>query len=84
MKGNRRVEPGKSTIMATRKEVERGWRATSDILFAQGHPELAAEVNRFVNQCLPLAPRRSKSLRNCTSEREHETWLTDLLYADGW
>ena len=51
LKGNLRPkEPGKSTLMATRREVERGWRATSDVLLAQGHPELAAEVQRFLAQ----------------------------------
>jgi hypothetical protein len=38
--GNLRAEPGKSKLTATRREVERGWRAMSDILLAQGHPEL--------------------------------------------
>src|SRR5207302_3479310 len=32
LKGDLRVEPGKSKLVETRKEVERGWRATSDIL----------------------------------------------------
>jgi hypothetical protein len=52
-KGDFRVEPGKSTLMATRGNIERGWRATSDILRAQGHPELAAQVRRFVEQMGP-------------------------------
>src|SRR5207302_9258341 len=38
---NLRVEPGKSKLIETRKGVVRGWRATSDILLAQGRPELA-------------------------------------------
>jgi hypothetical protein len=53
LKGNLCIEPGKSTLMATRKEVERGWRATSDILLSQGQPELAAQVRRFANQMSP-------------------------------
>jgi len=52
-KGDFRVEPGKSTLVATRRDVERGWRATSNILLAQGHPELAAQVRRFVEQMGP-------------------------------
>jgi hypothetical protein len=52
-KGDIRVEPSKSTLLATRKEVERGWRVTSDMLLAQGHPKLAAHVRRFVDQ-MPL------------------------------
>jgi type IV secretion system T-DNA border endonuclease VirD2 len=60
LKGDLRVEPGKSTLMATRKEVERGWRATRDILLAQGQPKLAAQVTLFVNQMAP--PRTHKEL----------------------
>lgn len=52
-KGDFRVEPGSSTLMATRGDIERGWRATSNILLAQGHPELAAQVRRFVEQMGP-------------------------------
>jgi hypothetical protein len=57
-KGDLRVEPGKSTLLATRKEVERGWRAASDILIAQGHPEIAADARRFVDQMPPPGTER--------------------------
>lgn len=50
LKGDLRVEPGKSTLLATRKEVERGWRATADVLIAQGHPDLAGHIHRFLAQ----------------------------------
>src|SRR5438874_290024 len=53
LKGNLRVEPGKSKLVETRKEVERGWRATSDILRNQGQSELAAQIRRFVDQMPP-------------------------------
>jgi hypothetical protein len=53
LKGAFGVEPGKSTLMATRREIERGWLATSDILLAHGHAELAAQVRRFVEQMGP-------------------------------
>jgi hypothetical protein len=46
--GGFRVEEGKWTLRATRRQVEEGWRAVGEILVAQGHPELAAEVRRFV------------------------------------
>jgi hypothetical protein len=58
LKGNRTVEPGKSAIMATRNEVERGWRSTSDALLAQGHSELAAQVHYFLAGMPP--PRTEK------------------------
>jgi Relaxase/Mobilisation nuclease domain len=56
--GGLQMEHGKSTLMATRREVERGWRAVSDILVADGQPELAAQVRRFVDQMSP--PRTEK------------------------
>jgi predicted transcriptional regulator len=52
-KGNLRAEPGKAKLLETRREVERGWWAVSDILVAQGRPELAAEVRRFSAQMPP-------------------------------
>jgi len=53
-------EPGKSRLVATRKEVERGWRAVSDILLNDGQAELAAQVRRFVEEMPP--PRTDKEV----------------------
>lgn len=47
------VEPGRSKLIETRKRVESGWRATADILTAQGRPGLSAEVRRFLVQMPP-------------------------------
>jgi hypothetical protein len=58
--GGVNVEPGKSRLVATRKEVERGWRAVSDILLNEGQPELAARVRRFVDEMPP--PRTDKEV----------------------
>jgi hypothetical protein len=52
-KGNLRIEPGKSKLLETRTAVQRGWRATSDILITQGYVELADQVRRFVDQMPP-------------------------------
>lgn len=60
LKGNLRVEPGKAKLLETRREVERGWLAVSDILVAEGQPELAAQVRRFSAQ-MP-APRTDREL----------------------
>src|SRR5271169_2717534 len=51
--GKLRVEAGKSKLVRTRNEVERGWRAVSEILVREGQPELASQVERFVNQMSP-------------------------------
>jgi hypothetical protein len=53
MQGNIRVEAGKYKLVQTRKEVERGWRAMSEILVREGQPVLASQVERFVNQMPP-------------------------------
>jgi hypothetical protein len=58
LKGNLHIECGDSTLLETRRQVERGWRTTSDILIAQGHPDLAAQVRRFVDEMPP--PRTEK------------------------
>ena len=52
-RGQLRAEPGKSTLVVTRKQIEAGWRAASELLLAQGHPELAAQVKRFWAQMPP-------------------------------
>jgi|SRR5450631_938611 len=53
LKGRLRVDADKSKLVQTRKEVERGWRAVSEILVREGQPELASHVDRFVNQMSP-------------------------------
>ena len=53
LRGNLRVGAGKSKLVQTRKEVERGWRVVSEILVREGQPELASQVERFVNQMSP-------------------------------
>lgn len=49
-----RVEPGKSKLVLTRREVERGWQAASDVLVRQEQTELAAKVRRFVDEMSPV------------------------------
>jgi hypothetical protein len=51
--GSVRIEPGKSGMTETRRQVERGWRATMNILQTEGRSDLAAEVRRFVEQMVP-------------------------------
>jgi hypothetical protein len=53
LKGNLRIEAGKAKLLETRIEVERGWWAVTDILVAEGRPELAAQVRRFSAQMPP-------------------------------
>lgn len=49
MTTQRRVTaPGRTKLLATRVEVERGWRQVSELLEKQGKLDLAARVNEFV------------------------------------
>jgi hypothetical protein len=53
LQGRIRVDAGKSKLIQTRTEVERGWRAVSEILVREEQPELASQVERFVKQMPP-------------------------------
>jgi hypothetical protein len=52
------TERGKTRLIETREAVRRGWEAVSELLIAEGRPELAAEVTRFAAQLPP--PRTDK------------------------
>jgi predicted transcriptional regulator len=69
--GNLRAEAGKAKLLDTRREVERGWWAVSDILITEGGAELAAQVRRFSAQMPPPWTDResiAEALRRNTSE----------------
>ena len=51
--GKLRIEAGKASLVATRKEVQRAWLAVGDILIRERQPELAAHVRRFSDEMAP-------------------------------
>ncbi len=55
LKGPLRVEAGKTKMIQTRIQVERGWRAVRDRLVIEGQSALAAEVGRFADR-IPRPP----------------------------
>ena len=59
--GGIRPGAGKSRLIETRKEVERGWKAIGEILLAQGYPELAAAVPLFLAQMRPPQTEREQT-----------------------
>jgi type IV secretory pathway VirD2 relaxase len=67
LEGVLRSESGKSKLLETRTEIERGWRAVSDILARQGQHELGAQVRQFLDH-MPAA----------LTEKE---WLAEMLQA---
>jgi Relaxase/Mobilisation nuclease domain len=50
VQGKVQVESGKAKLIRTRQEVRRRWQAVSDELTRKGHPEIAAQVRRYVEQ----------------------------------
>lgn len=60
LNGGLRIESGKSKLVQTRREVERGWLSTSDILERQGQPELAAQTRRLVADMAPPKTEREQ------------------------
>jgi type IV secretory pathway VirD2 relaxase len=52
-KGDRQFDAGKARLLNTRTEVERGWRAMSEILDRQGQPALAVQVRQFTDRLPP-------------------------------
>jgi hypothetical protein len=64
LKGDLRVDPGKARLHETRKEVERGWFAVSDILMREGRKELANDVRRFTADMPPPKTERELIAEN--------------------
>ena len=48
--GNLQIEPGKEILLRTREEVRHAWLVVSDTLSRDGHPEIGAQVRRYVEQ----------------------------------
>jgi hypothetical protein len=53
-------EPGKTTLVATRRQVEQGWYAVHDSLESEGHPEIARDIRRFLAQMHPPRTEREQ------------------------
>ena len=79
-KGRLQTEPGKARLVETREAVQRGWEAVSELLMAEGRPELAAAVTRFAAQMPPprtdreqIADALRKHLREARARTEERT-----------
>jgi hypothetical protein len=76
LKGNLRVDAGKAKLLETRREVERGWWAVSDILVAEGRLDLAAQVRRFSAQMPPPWTDR-ESIAEALRRQTAQAWTRD-------
>lgn len=47
------AEPGKRTLVETRHQVESGWNSIANKLAKDGHPDLARDVQRFIDRMPP-------------------------------
>lgn len=72
LRGKLRIETGKSKLVLTRSEVERGWWAAIDVLMGDGQPQLAAQVRQFVDKMLP-ARTEKEWLAAALLEQAHPT-----------
>jgi ribosomal protein L35 len=70
------VEAGRARLLATRKDVERGWGAVSDILIAEGRADLAAQVRRFAAQ-MPAAITEREAIAKGLLGHTRDTRLRD-------
>jgi hypothetical protein len=50
LKGGIRAEPGKHTLVETRKAIEDGWRSVANLLAKDGQENLAIDIERFVDR----------------------------------
>jgi hypothetical protein len=76
-KGDLRIEQDNSRLLETRKEVQRGWFAVSDILMAEGRKELAKEVWRFAAEMPPPKTERELIAENLRG-RLHDARTRDI------
>jgi len=58
--GSLRVDSGKSKLLGTRIEVERGWRQAAQILAAEGQVGLAERAQKFADQMSPVLTEKEK------------------------
>jgi len=70
-------EPGRATLVATRRQVEQGWYAVHDVLEREGHPEVARDIRRFLAQMNPPLTEREQITvdavrKQDTKSRTHE------------
>src|SRR5271167_1908268 len=80
VKGKLQVESGKAKLLRTRQEVRRGWQAVSDELTRQGHPEIAAQVRRYVEQ-MPRALTEKEYIATKLLERAREPRVREMEMA---
>ena len=76
--GKLRPEPGKQVLLQTRKAVERGWHALTEILNNEGQRKLAADVRQFVEE-MPLPLTEKEQVSVVLMEQVHRTRMKENM-----
>ncbi len=63
-------EPGKATLVATRREVEQGWYVVHDVLEREGHSDAARDIRRFLAQMHPPQTEREQITLDVLAKQE--------------
>jgi hypothetical protein len=79
--GKLQIEPGKEKLLSTREEVRRGWLAVSDTLSRDGHPEIAAQVRRYVEQMPRLGTEKEYIAATLLARRAREPRVREIEMA---
>jgi hypothetical protein len=75
LKANGHVDPGKLTLVETRRKIDRGWRTLADNLHKVGHQDLARDVQQFIEGMPPPWTEKeliAAKLLERTRAREHK------------
>jgi hypothetical protein len=77
-KGGPSPEAGKSRILQSRREVERGWHALGQILASEDRQELASDIRRFVSE-MPEPRTEQEQIVGRLSQRIHQPRASEPL-----
>lgn len=77
----RPLDPGLERLRETRDVVERGWRSAAALLAASGRPELAREVQRFVERLPPVRSEQERLRERLAEHFARERARQDLEFA---
>jgi hypothetical protein len=65
-------EPGKATLVATRRAVEQGWYVVHDALERAGYAEVARDIRRFLAQMNPPLTKREQITVDAVRKQEEK------------
>jgi hypothetical protein len=76
LQGNARVEPGRRTLVETRRQVENGWHSVAGLLAKDGQHDLAGDVRRFVER-MPSPKTERESIAHELQQRIRDPRFRD-------